>query len=181
MSFNSSSFSNSILKNSKNNNITTSRTTNTNPKNYLFSDISKIYSFCNNLSEINNKNENGYTPLYLSVLSNSIPVLKELIFFDADINVTNNLNETPLFLSVNINNYEAFLILLKNNANCNIQNIKGDTPLHIAVQKKEKKFIEPLLENNSNPNLQNFTHGQTPTHLAIINKLDEDMLKLFKK
>ena len=181
MSFNSSSFSNSILKNSKNNNITTSRTTNTNPKNYLFSDISKIYSFCNNLSEINNKNENGYTPLYLSVLSNNIPVLKELIFFDADTNITNNLNETPLFLSVNINNYEAFLILLKNNANCNIQNIKGDTPLHIAVQKKEKKFIEPLLENNSNPNLQNFTHGQTPTHLAIINKLDEDVLKLFKK
>ena len=109
MSFNSSSFSNSILKNSKNNNITTSRTTNTNPKNYLFSDISKIYSFCNNLSEINNKNENGYTPLYLSVLSNNIPVLKELIFFDADINVTNNLNETPLFLSVDINNYEALL------------------------------------------------------------------------
>ena len=181
MSFNSSSFSNSNLKNSTNINLTTSRTNNTNQKNYLFSDISKIFNFCNNISEINNKNENGYSPLYLSVLSNNIPVLKELLSLDADINVTNNLNETPLFLSVNINNYEAFLILIKNKADCNIQNIKGDSPLHIAVQKKEKKFIEPLLENSSNPNLQNFTHGQTPTHLAIINKLDEEMLKLFKK
>ena len=181
MSFNSSSYSNSIIKNNINNNMTSSISNNINPKKYLLSESSQILNFCNNISEINNQNENGYTPTYLSVLTNNIQALKELISLNANINITNNLNETPLFLSVNNNNLDAFLILMKYKADSNIQNIKGDTPLHIAVSKKEKKFIEILLSNNSNPNIQNFTQGQTPTHLAIINKLDEEILKMFKK
>ena len=180
MSFNSSSYSNSIIKNNINNN-TNSSLSNNNTKKYLISENSQIFNFCNNISEINNQNENGYTPIYLTVLANNIQALKELILLNADINIPNNLNETPLFLSVNKNNFDAFLILMKYNADSNTQNIKGDTPLHIAVQKNEKKFIEILLSNNSNPNIQNFTQGQTPTHLAIINKLDEEILKLFKK
>ena len=172
---------NSISNNSSNKNKTSLITNNFNQNKYSFSESSPIFDFCNNISEINNQNENGYTPVYLSILSNNIIALKKLISLGADINIPNNLNETPLFLSVKNSNFEAFIILLKSNSDCNIQNIKGDTPLHIAVSKKEKKFIEMLLINNSNPNIQNFTDGQTPTHLIIINKLDEEILKLFKK
>ena len=181
MSFNQSTYSNKIIINDKNDHQNTSISNNIDSKKYLFFKSSQIINFCNDLSEINSQNENGYTPIYLSVLSNNIQALKELISLEADIDIPNNLNETPLYLSVNKNNFDAFLILMKYKADCNIQNIKGDTPLHIAVQKKEKKFIEMLLTNNSNPNIQNFTLGQTPTHLAIINKMDEDILKLFKK
>ena len=181
MSINTSSYSNTIVKNTINNSTNSLLINNINTKKNSFSDYSQINNFCTNLSEINNQNENGYTPLYLAVLSNNIQAIKELLSLNADINIPNNLNETPLFLSVNKNFFDAFLILMKYNADCNIQNIKGDTPLHIAVQKKEKKFIEILLKNNADPNLQNFTFGQTPTHLAIINKLDEETLKLFRK
>ena len=181
MSFNSSSYSNSIIKNNMNYEGNSFSSNNINPIKNSISENKQIFNFCNNLSEINNQNENGYTPIYLSILYNNIQALKELLALDANPNIPNNLNETPLFLSVNISNYEAFLILMKYNSDCNIQNIKGDTPLHVAIQKKEKKFIEMLLLNNANPNMQNFTQGQTPTHLAIINKLDEDILKLFKK
>ena len=181
MSFNSSSYSNSIIKNNNNNIQNLSISNDINTKKYLISKSSQIFNFCNDLSEINNQNENGYTPIYLSILSNNIQALKELLSLDADVNIPNNLNETPLYLSVNKNNFDAFLILMKYKADCNIQNIKGDTPLHIAIQKKEKKYIEILLTNNSNPNIQNFTLGQTATHLAILNKLDEDLLRLFKK
>ena len=181
MSFNSSSYSNSIIKNNMNYEGNSFSSNNINPIKNSISENKQIFNFCNNLSEINNQNENGYTPIYLAILYNNIQALKELLALDANPNIPNNLNETPLFLSVNISNYEAFLILMKYNSDCNIQNIKGDTPLHVAIQKKEKKFIEMLLLNNANPNMQNFTQGQTPTHLAIINKLDEDILKLFKK
>ena len=181
MSFNSSSYSNSIIKNNMNYEGNSFSSNNINQIKNSISENKQIFNFCSNLSEINNQNENGYTPIYLAILSNNIQALKELLSLDANPNIPNNLNETPLFLSVNISNYEAFLILMKYNSDCNIQNIKGDTPLHVATQKKEKKFIEMLLVNNSNPNIQNFTQGQTPTHLAIINKLDEDILKLFKK
>ena len=181
MSFNSSSYSNSIIKNNMNYEGNSFSSNNINQIKNSISENKQIFNFCNNLSEINNQNENGYTPIYLAILYNNIQALKELLALDANPNIPNNLNETPLFLSVNISNYEAFLILMKYNSDCNIQNIKGDTPLHVAIQKKEKKFIEMLLLNNANPNMQNFTQGQTPTHLAIINKLDEDILKLFKK
>ena len=181
MSFNSSSYSNSIIKNNMNYEGNSFSSNNINQIKNSISENKQIFNFCSNLSEINNQNENGYTPIYLAILYNNIQALKELLALDANPNIPNNLNETPLFLSVNISNYEAFLILMKYNSDCNIQNIKGDTPLHVATQKKEKKFIEMLLVNNSNPNIQNFTQGQTPTHLAIINKLDEDILKLFKK
>ena len=181
MSFNSSSYSNSIIKNNMNYEGNSFSSNNINQIKNSISENKQIFNFCNNLSEINNQNENGYTPIYLAILYNNIQALKELLALDANPNIPNNLNETPLFLSVNISNYEAFLILMKYNSDCNMQNIKGDTPLHVATQKKEKKFIEMLLVNNSNPNIQNFTQGQTPTHLAIINKLDEDILKLFKK
>ena len=183
MSINSSSYSNTIIKNNNNNNssLNSQITNNLNKKQNSFSDFSQISNYCNNISEINNQNENGYTPIYLTILSNNIQALKELLTLGADLNIPNNLNETPLYLSIKINNFDAFLILLKYNADCNIQNIKGDIPLHLAIQKKEKKFIEMLLKNNSNPNIQNFTLGQTPVHLAIINKLDEEILKLIKK
>ena len=180
MSFNSSSYSNIIIKN--NNNSINSQIDNSINKNQnIFSDFSQINNYCTNISEINNQNENGYTPIYLTILSNNIQALKELLSLGADLNIPNNLNETPLYLSVKINNFDSFLILLKYNPDCNIQNIKGDTPLHLAIQKKEKKFIEILLNNKSNPNIQNFTLGQTPVHLAVINKLDEEVLKLLKK
>ena len=181
MSINSSSYSNTIIKNNNNSSINSQITNNLNEKQNAFSDFSQINNYCNNISEINNQNENGYTPIYLTILSNNIQALKELLTLGADLNIPNNLNETPLYLSVKINNFDALLILLKYNADCNIQNIKGDIPLHLAMQKKQKKFIEMLLKNNSNPNIQNFTLGQTPVHLAIINKLDEEILKLIKK
>ena len=140
MSFNSSSYSNSIIKNNINCDKSSSSSNNINPKKYSYPENNQISNFCNNLSEINIQNENGYTPIYLSILSNNIQALKELLAFDANPNIPNNLNETPLFLSVNNSNFDAFLILMKYKADCNIQNIKGDTPLHIAVQKMKKNL-----------------------------------------
>ena len=131
--------------------------------------------------EINSKNEKGFTQIYLSILSNDISSLKELLEFGASPNIPNNIGETPLCLSVKNKNFGAFLLLLKYNADCNLSDIDGETPLHIAVQNNENKFIQTLLKNNANPNLKNLKFGQTATHLAIINKLDENILKSFKE
>ena len=111
-------------------------------KNIINDNYSEFYKNFENIKEINDKNDKGYTPIYLSILSNNIKLLKELLTQGADPNIPNNLEETPLYLSVNTNNFEAFLILLKNNANCNIPNIKGSTPLHIAVQKRKKNIYK---------------------------------------
>ena len=163
-----------------NNTISISSQKKTDNKTSSFSN-SPIKLYCQNISEINKQNENGWTPLYRSIIANNLEILKELLKFGADPNLTNNIGETPLYLCVDIDNYEALNILLKHNADCNISKKDGTTPLHLAAKKKKDKFIKILLENNANPNLINKLYSQTPTHLAIINKSNDDILLSFKK
>ena len=135
--------------------------------------------FCKTLSDINTKNENGWTPLYQSIISNNLEALYDLLKLGANPDIPNNIGETPLYLSVDINNYDALIILLQYNANCNIAKNNGNTPLHLATEKNKTTFISALLRNNADPNIINKLYSQTPMHFAIINKMDENILVEF--
>ena len=141
---------------------------------------SPIRLFCNNLSEINIQNENGWTPIYRSIITNNLLALKELLKFGADPNIPNNLGETPLYLCIDNQNFEMFCVLLENNVNCDIYKKNGNTPLHLAIKKNLENFVEALLLKKANPNILNKLYNQSATHLAIINKYNEKLLKLFK-
>ena len=147
----------------------------------LISDTSPIYLFCTSKNGINSKNENGWTPIYRSIIANNLIALNELLKLGSDPNIGNNLGETPLYLCVDVDNYDALIILLQYNADTNISKRNGTTPLHLAAKKNMENYISALLRNNANPNLQNKLYSQTPTHLAIINKVNEDMLIIFKE
>ena len=149
-------------------------------KNNIISYSSEVHQICKNISDVNNQNEKGEASIYSCILSNNIMGLKKLLLLGANPNIQNISGETPLYLSVSNNNYDAFLLLLKNNADCNIQTKKGNTPLHLAIQKNLDNFIHILLRNKANPNIKNKLYGQTAAHLVIINRLDEDILKLLK-
>ena len=145
----------------------------------LISDTSPVYLFCTRKNGINSKNENGWTPIYRSIIANNLTALNELLNLGSDPNISNNLGETPLYLCVDLDNYDALIMLLKFNADTNISKRNGVTPLHLAAKKNMDKFMHALLRNNANPNLTNKLYSQTPTHLAIINKINEDMLNIF--
>ena len=152
-----------------------------------FSDGSKIdpsspaYLFCKLKSEINSQNENGWTPIYRSIAANNLEALYELLKLGANPNIPNNLGETPLYLSVDLDNYDALIILLQYKADCNLTKKNGNTPLHIATKRNKTSFMSALLRNNANPNIINKLYSQTPTHLAIINKIDECSLVEFNE
>ena len=162
-------------------NINKNKLFNNNNKNLSFTPSSPGYKFCKNIKDIDKQNKNGFTPIYCSIISEDIPALNDLLSLGANPNIPNYLGETPLYLSVNKKNLDALIILLKYNADCNIPTKKGNTPLHLALQKNLENFIEMLLRNKPNPNIQNKLYGQTATHLAIINKLDEELLIQFKE
>ena len=142
---------------------------------------SPLKLYCSNISEIDQKNENGWTPLYRSIIANNINVLTDLLKFGANPNLQNNIGETPLYLCVDIDNFEALNILLQKNADCNISKKDGTSPLHLASKKKKEKFINILLDYGANPNLANKLYSQTPLHLAVKNKLGKDVLLKFKQ
>ena len=141
--------------------------------------LSPIYLFCKSKSEINSQNENGWTPIYRSIIANNLEALYELLKLGANPNIPNNLGETPLYLSVDIDNYDALIILLQYKADCNLSKKNGNTPLHIAAKRNKTSFLSALLRNNANPNIVNKLYSQTATHLAIINKMDESILNEF--
>ena len=152
---------------------------NDNDKNDLFKN-SPLKIFCSDISEIDKQNENGWTPVYRSIIANNLNVLSDLLKLGANPNLQNNIGETPLYLCVDIDNFEAITILLQNKADCNIPKKDGTTPLHFATKKKKEKFIKILLEHGANPNLINKLYSQTALHLAVKNKLNEDIILLFK-
>ena len=145
----------------------------------IISDTSPVYLFCTNKNGINSKNENGWTPIYRAIIANNLLALNELLNLGSDPNISNNLGETPLYLCIDIDNYDALIILLQYNADTNIAKRNGTTPLHLATKKNKENFMHALLRNKANPNLSNKLYSQTPTHIAIINKVSEEMLKIF--
>ena len=146
------------------------------------SELSPAYAFCKSLNELNNKNESGWTPIYKSIMANNKLALGELLKLGADPNIPNNLGETPLYLCIESENYDLFKLLLDNNADPNIQKRNGDTPLHLLIKKKlDNKYINEILKKNTNPNIPNKLYDQTATHLALINKLSEEILINFWK
>ena len=153
---------------------------NNNEQNNPFNN-SPLKYYCSDITEIDKQNENGWTPIYRAIIANNLNALKELLKFGANPNLQNNIGETPLYLCVDIDNYDAIVILLEKNADCNISKKDGTSPLHLATKKKKEKFIKILLEHGANPNLINKLYSQTSLHLAIKNKLGEDILLLFKK
>ena len=175
-------FSSILKKNIQEKELTTPNINHINEKSLNssnISDTSPVYLFCTNKNEINSKNENGWTPIYRSIIANNLIALNELLKLGSDPNITNNLNETPLYLCVDIDNYDALIILLQYNADANIAKKNGNTPLHIATKKKKDNFIHALLRNKANPNIINKLYSQTATHIAIINKISEEMLYIF--
>ena len=146
------------------------------------SESSPVYTFCKSISEINNKTENGWSPVYRAIMANNKKVLQELLKLGANPNIPNNLGETPLYLCVESENFELFKILLENGVDPNVQKRNGDTPLHLIIKKKlEKKYILEILKGNANPNIQNKLYEQSPTHSILINKYEKEILINFWK
>ena len=157
--------------------------TNNNELNGTIPESSPAYQFCKKISEINETNESGWTPIYRAIISNNLDALKDLLKYGGNPNLPNNLGESPIYLCVDMDNLEALNILLNNSnqkANCNIQKRNGDTALHLSFKKSKFNFSNILLENGADPNISNKLYSQTPTHLAIINKCDEKILEKLK-
>ena len=161
-------------------NINKSSSSERNKTNGLIPESSPAFLFCQKKTEINIQNENGWTPIYRSIISNDLGALKDLLNFGGDPNISNNIGETPLYLCVDTDNIEALKILLNNNPkpNCNLQKRNGDTALHLSFKKNKLNFAQLLLENNAEPNILNKLYSQTATHLALINKINDENILL---
>ncbi|MFC1841791.1 ankyrin repeat domain-containing protein [Candidatus Dependentiae bacterium] len=119
-------------------------------------------------ARVNEKNNNGMTPLHTAMLCGRKKMAALLLENDACIDIKNNLGNTPLHLAVCNNRNEKLKWLIQCGADINIKNNQGNTPLHIAVYCKNHPLIEFLIKNDANINIKNGI-GYTPVHYAIDN------------
>ncbi|TGL88371.1 hypothetical protein EHQ68_11165 [Leptospira congkakensis] len=95
--------------------------------------ISSVTSALDKGQDINEKNEEGNTPLMLASRYKQPEMIKLLLSRGAKIEETNLLGETALLLSAAWGNFDGVKILLEHGANPNILKSNGDSALHSAT------------------------------------------------
>ena len=130
------------------------------------------------ISSVNEKDNNGFTPLHCAQYNKNVEVIKYLIDQGADINAKSKATETfpdvtPLHIAVLIGNMEYAKILIDAAAKeavkkyVNAESNTAGTPLHISIFGDNIKFAEFLIKAGANINADN--RNGTPIIVAIIN------------
>lgn len=157
-------------------------------------------SFCNllinNGADVNTRNNNGETPLFVAASNNlgdvqnspsgrednpyarKDSVILSLIRGNANVNIADFKKFTPLMNACINDRPFAVAILIKNGANVNIKDKLGNTALMYAVLNVHIIEIKLLLNNSANKLLKN-KKGKTAVDIAK-NKKNKKMIAILK-
>ncbi|MHB9147322.1 MAG: ankyrin repeat domain-containing protein [Candidatus Amoebophilus sp.] len=116
-------------------------------------------------TDVNIKDKDGYSPLFLATRSQNIHMVEVLINRGAYVNVKNKLGNTPLYEAVGKVNLDMVILLCSKGADVNVQNIYGWTPLHLAVGRC-RKIVQYLIASGADINVKN-DDGLTPLQLVM--------------
>lgn len=115
-------------------------------------------------SDIDARNRNGDSPLFLAVQNNMRSVGELLLAHSADVFATNTENYSPLRMAM-IAGGEVQDWILSSEVIKAVDGI-GNTPLHYAAEWKLNSSVAVLLEKGANPNTQN-SNGETALFSAV--------------
>ena len=139
-------------------------------------EITKLYKANSNI--INEKNNQGYTPLILACYHGNDSIVTFLIDKVDDINGSSEYG-TPLMAAVVKGNKKITKLLLEKKAKTNIADANGTTALHYATLFKQTEIAKLLVEAGANYNLKD-GNNKSAYDYALINN-NKELLTLFKK
>jgi ankyrin repeat protein len=117
-------------------------------------------------TDVNVKDENGWTPLNSAAVKGRNQIVKLLIEKGADLN-----SGTPLIAAATDGHMEVIELLIANGADVNAKanDQLGGTALHMTANLGHKKIVELLVAAGADVNAK-MLHGMTPLHFAANNK-----------
>ena len=119
--------------------------------------------------EINNMNQDGFTPLVDAVRSNQESLMSRLIAAGADVNIpASATGETPLEAAVSMGYLQMAEELLAAGADINLRNIQSSyTPLMSACISGNEEAVKLLLKAGADVNARVIAMGQTLNENAL--------------
>jgi ankyrin repeat protein len=136
----------------------------------IYEDIEIFNLVLKNTIQINLLNNNGLSPLHLSIIKKKYYAVEQLIKLpDININCQNKIGETPLHIACNYEDEQIIDILLSDkNININIIDYEEQiTALMYIVALNNINIFKKLMLKNPDLNIQNAL-GNTVLHIAII-------------
>ncbi len=116
-------------------------------------------------ADINSKDNEGDTPLLLSVMSGKKDTFKLLLKLGADVNVADKYGVTPLMRAAEDNDAEIINDLINKGANVNAQTQSGSTALMFATYNGDNDALKILCDHHPNIQLKN-KDGETAIDIA---------------
>lgn len=120
-----------------------------------------------NSGVLNAVNHDGYAPLHLAVLSESVDIVRELLYLkNLKINIPDKrAGYTALHHAASNRNLLNICNLLVKNENIDIdaKSFNGSTSLHIAIANKNYLIVSLLISNRANLNIQ----SDLPVHCDV--------------
>ena len=116
--------------------------------------------------DLEEKDEDGNTPLYVATMFNNTRFMKKLIDAGANINSKNNQKKTPLHYAAAYKKIETVRLLVSEGANLEAKDKNGYTPLHQAVFMRKGDSIEYLIENGADVNART-KNGVSILHTSV--------------
>lgn len=119
---------------------------------------------------INSQNENGDTPLMLSVYESDLEAVKQLLEQGADVQIENNSGETVLFSAANQDDMKILRAVIDTGIDLNHQeNYYKQTALFTPAEVGHTAALRLLLKAGANPNIKD-KGGFTPLQWAAQEK-----------
>ena len=128
-------------------------------------DVEKVRALLKkNPRSVNERNENGETPLHMAWPSPK--VIELLLTNNADINARDRDGQTPLMAVTMVDALEAAELLIRSKADVKAKDNNGNTALHLAAGAGRKEIAELLMAHGAVVNATNDLIGGTPLHDA---------------
>jgi ankyrin repeat protein len=125
-------------------------------------DLSRVKAFIEKGTEIDKKDEAGWTALYWAACSGQTNVAEFLVDKGADISATDGRNRSLLHQAAQTDSAKLAALLISKGAGVNIKDNRGNTPLHSTIH---RDVAELLIAKGADVNAKN-NPGQTPLHMV---------------
>ncbi len=99
--------------------------------------------------DVNEKDNEGMTPLHLAAMNGHHEVAVWLVTNGADMNSTNKNDATPLHCAAEEGRCEVAVFMISRGADINARDNDGSTPLHLACAKGRKEAAELLVSKGA--------------------------------